>query len=135
MTESIPGATTPARLPTGLDSSTVNNKMLNKSQLQFRVLYLPWSCSVAGFHCNFIENKVQNLGNERWQICKEPHVDSGQCIFYMQDTCIPRNELPKFIALCIETLRMGTNMVAGNQHNSLSMSCAMQALIHLLWNS
>ena len=46
-------------------------------------------------------DKVQNLGNERRYIYKDPRQDSGQRIFRIRD--IRRNVLPKLIEICMET--------------------------------
>ena len=43
-------------------------------------------------------DKVQNLGNERRYICKDPRQDSGQ----RNIGDIRRNVLPKLIEICME---------------------------------
>ena len=73
---------------------------------------------IAGFHCHAIEktvrsiDDVQNLGNDRRYISKDPRQDSGRCNFpHMRD--VRRNIISIFKALygdaMLVPIWMGTN--------------------------
>ena len=79
---------------------------------------------------NCLIDKVQNLGNERRKICKDPCQDSGQ-----KNISYTRYPKKCFTQICrdlygdamLVPIRMGTNMADGNQQKHLLPSFATKA--------
>ena len=80
-------------------------------------------------------DKVQNLGNKRRYIYKDPRQDSGQGIFRIRD--IRRNVLPKFIDICMEkpcwcSPGMSSNMADGKPtETSVTEFCYKSVILFL----
>jgi len=84
--------------------------------------------AIAGFQCHAIQidqnknqnrsiDKVQNLGNERRQICKDSSQNSGHSNFsYARcaEKCFTQIYRDLYGDAMLVPIRMGTNMAAGN---------------------
>ena len=82
-------------------------------------------------------DQVQNLGNERRWIYKQPCQESGLCNFTnMQDTeeCLTQIYRALYGDAMLVSLMRGTNMVAGNQQEHLLLSFATILFDHYLRN-
>ena len=100
----------------------------------------------AGFQCHAIQNKnqnrsidkVQNLGNERKKIYKDPRQDSGQRnLSYTRDPkkCFTQTYRDLYGDAMLVLTWMSSNMADGNQQKHLLPSFATKAWSHYSRNS